>query len=287
MQHVRSALGVLLALVLTGCRSSPSPGTPHIPPGDAGAILSRALTAAGGWDRWAALHDLGYVSTLTLRDPFGEVTSESIGWYMAPLHAGMHARMESIGLATDVTLGASPSATWMLRDGQPVTDPQRLALTRFNLVSNLFWFALPFAVAELPCTVTTLGDVEGAHAVRWQRLKVVFEARDPAVPGEWFVLYFNNTSGLIDRVYARISAPFLRHTLWLGEWIDYRDWNGLKKERQRKFYPADDSGSIVGAVVAEQLVEHVQFNNGYTAEQFAPPAAASAAAASGGHGAAL
>ena len=45
---------------------------------------------------------------------------------------------------------------------------------------------------------------------RWHRLKVVFDPGNPAIPGEWFVLYFDTKTWLIGRVHARISATFLR-----------------------------------------------------------------------------
>lgn len=268
----------MLVVVGSGCQPSTTPiAGPHLPAGEAGKVLARALDAAGGWERWMALRDLGYVNTLTLVDPFGNINSQSIGWYMAPLHSGMHARMDSIGLPTEVTLGIAGTDTWGLRDGEPITEPPRLELARFNLVSNLFWFSLPFAAAELPATVTDLGDADGGAAGHWHRLKVVFDAPNPVVPGEWFVLYINVQTGLIDRVHARITASFLGHELWVGKWLDYHEWDGLKKERRRKFYPADADGEIVGNLVAEQLVEHVRLNNGYPPANFEkPPKAAGA-----------
>ncbi len=262
--------------VLGGGCNAPQPGTvvPRLPAGEAGQVLARALDAAGGWDRWMALRDLGYVNTLTLYDPYGELSSQSIGWYMAPLHRGLQARMDSIGLTSEVRLGVNGADTWMLRDGTPVTASPRSELARFNLVSNLFWFSLPFALAEMPVTISDLGEVDGPDGTHWHRLKAVFAADNLAVPGEWFVVYFNTRTGLIDRVHARITASFLRQELWVGKWLDYHDWNGLKKERQRQFFPADDTGEIIGNMVAEQLVEHVQLNNGYTAEDFAKPSKA-------------
>jgi len=262
----------LLVAVGSGCQPAATPSAvPRLPAGEAGQVLKRALDAAGGWSRWVALRDVGYINTLTLFDPFGNVSSQSIGWYMAPLHRGMQARMESIGLPDEVQLGVNGADTWILRDGTAVTESPRLELARFNMVSNLFWFSLPFALAEMPATITDLGEVDGDAQARWHRLKVVFEANNPGVPGEWFILYFNTRTNLIDRVHAKITAAFLRHELWVGKWLDYHDWNGLKKERQRQFFPANDAGEIVGNVVAEQLVEHVQLDNGYAPESFAKP----------------
>jgi len=270
--HAAARVLVVLATLGSGCQPSTAPSAvPRLPAGTAGQVLARALEASGGWNRWVALRDVGYINTLTLFDPMGNVSSHSIGWYMAPLHAGMQARMESIGIPNDVQLGVNGADTWIIRDGAPLVEPQRIELTRFNMVSNLFWFSLPFALAEMPATITDLGEIDGEDHVRWQRLKVVFERDNPGVPGEWFVIYFNTRTGLIDRVHAKITASFLRHELWVGKWLDYREWKGLKKERQRQFFPADDQGAIIGNVVAEQLVEHVQFDNGSAPESFKKP----------------
>jgi hypothetical protein len=277
--HAAARVVVVLAMFGSGCQPSTSPSAvPRLPAGTAGRVLARAIEASGGWSRWTALRDVGYINTLTLFDPAGNVSSQSIGWYMAPLHAGMRARMESIGIPSDVQLGVNGADTWIIRDGTPLAEPQRLELTRFNMVSNLFWFSLPFALAEMPATITDLGEIGGDDHERWQRLKVTFEPDNPRVPGEWFVLYFNARTGLIDRVHAKITASFLRHELWVGKWLDYRDWNGLQKERQRQFFPADEKGEIIGNVVAEQLVEHVQLNNGYAPESFKKPPEASGGA---------
>ena len=241
-----------------------------MPEGNAGAVLARAIDAAGGWERWRTAQDVSFVTTLTIVDPYRNVSSESIGWYMAPLHDGMRARMQSIGLTTEVTFGVDGAETWILRDGESIADPSRLSLTRFDLVSNLFWFSLPFSLAEMPGRVSDLGE-RSEGDVSWHCLKVEFDAPNPGVPGKWFVLYFDHDTGLLDRVHAHLSAPFLRHELWVGKWLDYRDWNGLKKERQRQFFPADAEGTIVGNLVAEQLVEHVRLNNGFKRDLFDKP----------------
>ena len=57
----------------------------------------------------------------------------------------------------------------------------------------------------------------------------------------------------------------------MGKWLEYRDCGGLKKERQRQFFPADAEGTIVGPMIAEQLVEHVRLNNGFAPELFERP----------------
>jgi hypothetical protein len=261
-----------LGLCVQACFGGADDGDPRLPDGRAGEILARAIDAAGGWERWRSVRDVAFVTTLTILDPFRNVSSESLGWYMAPLHDGMRARMQSIGMTTEITFGVDGAETWIVRDGQRIDDPARLGLTRFDLVSNLFWFSLPFSLAEMPATVTALEEHrEEGHT--YDRLKAEFAEANPAVPGEWFVLYIDRETGLIDRVHARLTAPFLRHTLWVGRWREYRDCGGLKKERQRQFFPADDEGSIVGNVVAEQLIEHVRLNSGFPREHFDRPPA--------------
>jgi hypothetical protein len=211
-------------------RTAPEPEKvlPRLPGGSAGKVLARALDAAGGWERWAAARDVSFVGTLTLLDRDRNLSSESIGWYMAPLHSGMRARMESIGMSSAITFGVNGNDTWIFRDGARVEDPARLAVTRFDLVSSLFWFSLPFSLAEIPATITDLGS-RSEGAAQWDRLKVEFEGAAASVPGQWFVLYIDHGTGLIDHVHAQLTAPFLRHDLWVGKWLEYHDQAGLKK----------------------------------------------------------
>jgi hypothetical protein len=269
-----------LALWLCAACTSPAdaprqvPREPQLPAGEAGRVLQRAIDAAGGWERWRSLRDVSYISMLTIVDPQRQVTSDSIGWFMAPLHDGARARMDSLGLPTEVRFGIDAHDTWIVSNGTAVTAPGQLALTRFDMVSSLFWFSLPFRLAETPSTVSYLGEQAGEGGARWLRVKAEFDEGDPAVPGNWFILYLDADTGLIDHILGRLTAPFLRHELWVGQWLHYRDCDGIKKERQRKFFPADADGAIVGEMVAEQFVERVRFNTGYAPEHFSRPPAA-------------
>jgi hypothetical protein len=252
-----SQVGALLALwVCAACTSNgpAPPALPRLPEGEAGAVLSRAIDAAGGWARWRAVRDVTYVSMLTVVDPARQVSSDSIGWFSAPLHDGKRARMDSLGLPTEVRFGVDADDTWIVSDGKPVTAPGQLALTHFDMVSSLFWFSLPFALAEQPSRVTYAGPQSGGAGKQWQRLQVEFPDDTPGLPGTWFVLYFDSETGLIDRVHGRLTAPFLRHELWVGQWLHYRDCGGIMKERQRHLIPADPDGNIVRDMVAEQFI---------------------------------
>ncbi|MEO8604351.1 MAG: hypothetical protein ABI629_17385 [bacterium] len=273
---MRASAAVVAVLLLTaaGCRSEPGSSAaapPPLPDGDAGRVLARACDAAGGWQRWRAKRDVAYVSMLTIVDAGRQVSSDSFGWFSAPLHDGARARMDSIGLPNEVRFGIDGGETWIVSDGRAVTAPGQLALTRFDLVSGLFWFSLPFGLAERDAALSYAGVESGPDGVHWEKLRADFAAPDPGLPGKWFVLYIDSASGLIDHVHAQLSAPFLRHDLWVGQWLHYRDWDGIKKERQRKFFPADADGHVVGALVAEQFIERVQFDNGYAAQHFARP----------------
>jgi hypothetical protein len=267
-------LGLVLLLACAACerRAGESTG-PRLPEGVAGEILQRAITAAGGWQRWTAARDVAFVTTFTLFDPVGNPTSESIGLHKSPLHGSPRVRLESLGLPEPFTLGFDGTEAWMLHDGAAVRDPDRLQLPRFNMVSNVFWFSLPFSLAELPATVTDAGE-ETDQGKRWQRLRVVLAEDAPEAPGDWFVISFDPDTGLIDHVLVHVTAAFLSHEMWLGKWLDYEDHDGLKKERRRQFFPADEQGRVLGNKVAEQLVEDVRFNNGFPDSLFDKPLAA-------------
>jgi len=84
------------------------------------------------------------------------------------------------------------------------------------------------------------------------------------------VLYLDAETGLIDRVHSHIRAEFLRQTLWVGKWLEYRDCDGIKKERRRAFSRRrrrQDHRNMT----AEHLIEHVHFDNGFPADQFVKP----------------
>lgn len=280
MARWRVALAAL-ALVAAGCsdETSGTAGQGRAASGRAGELVKKSIAAMGGWERWMALRDFSYISTLTIFDPARQILSERVGWFRAPLHKGALARMDSIGLSSAVQFGIDAGDTWLLRDGAMVEDPGQLAISRFELVSSLFWFSLPFALVEMPAQLTDLGEETGQDGQSWHRVKAVFETRNPGVPGNWFVLYFDSSSWRIDRVHAHLRAPFLRHELWIVQWRQYEQHDGLWIERERRFYPADISGRIVGPLVAQQLVEHLKLNPGEADRSFRRPGAVEHAAA--------
>jgi hypothetical protein len=189
------------------------------------------------------------------------------------LHAPTRVRFESLGNPVAVVLGFDGADTWMLRDGHVLPRPADLTFQRFNMVSNLFWFSLPFSLAEMPATVTEI-DEQAEGSGRWQRLRVTLKSGALEAPGDWFVIYFDAKTGRLDRVLVHTTVPFLDHRMWMGKWLDYQDWNGIRKERRRQFFPADRAGTILGSMVAEELVEDVRFNNRFSAQLFEKPLAA-------------
>lgn len=242
----------------------------QLPDDDAGRIVRRAIDAAGGWNAWQERQDAEFVATLTIFAPDGEVSSETIFAHRNLLHRP-GVRVDSIGLVDEVVFGFDGGREWMLRGGRAVTSVTGTAFTRFHAMADALWFGLPFTLAERPVELSYLGP-EAGEDKSWERVRVAFN--DAAVPADWMVLYFDPETGLIDRVHARITAEFLEHPLWVGRMRDYRDIGGLRKERRRFFYPADVEGKIVGALAAEELVEHVRFNTNPAADLFSAPLAA-------------
>ena len=267
----------LAALVLfAACENPPGepPPEPRLPAGAAGEVVARAIEASGGWERWRSIRDVSFVSTFILYDPAGNVTNETIGLHRSPLHEPtVRARFESLGLPEPVVIGFDGRETWMIRDGRAVPGHDQLALARFNMVSDVFWFSLPFSLAEAPMTITDLGETE-THEGKWHRLKISLDEGAPEAPSDWSVVWFDTRTHLVDRIFSHVTAPFLRHRFWVGQWLDYRDWQGLRKERRRQFYPADPEGRIVGGLVAERLTEDVRLNPGLDDRLFEKPLAA-------------
>ena len=290
---MRARISVALSawLVVAACQggetpassvSAPTaaPATLHLPDGEAGRVVARAIAAAGGWEEWQRHRDAAFISTLTIFDAIGNTTSETIFLHELPLHDGLKTRLESIGLDEEVTFGFDGRDAWMLRGGRALTDPPSTAFTHFHALSSLYWFSLPFVLAETPGELSYLGPATdgGKHL---ERVRVAYKDV-VATPVDWLVLFIDADSGRIDHVHCHVTAEFLRQTFWVGEWREYRDYDGIKKERRHSFFPADVSGTIVGGMAAEQLVEHVRFDNGFPREWFTKPPAAGGGTASGG-----
>ncbi|MCX8072817.1 MAG: hypothetical protein N3C12_10250 [Candidatus Binatia bacterium] len=243
---------------------------PRLPDGEAGRVLERAIAAAGGWTAWSALKDVTFVSTLTIFDARGDATSETIFLHKQPLHRGPILRMESIGLRDEILFGYDGRSSWMLRGGKWVEEPRERMFTEFHGISSALSFGLPFVLAETKGITVEYAGQEGDEDDRWEKLRVRY-AEELRSPIRWAVLYFSEKSGLLDRVYAQVDAPFLQHPIWLGRWREYRQLGGIRQERLRSFYPADSAGFPVAGLAAEQLIEHVQFNLGLPASLFERP----------------
>jgi hypothetical protein len=237
---------------------------------EAGRIVRRSIDAAGGWATWKRLQDVEFVATLTIFARSGEVASETIFLHKVLLHRP-GVRVDSIGLIEPVIFGYDGERDWMLRGGRAVTSLTGTAFTRFHAMGDAFWFGLPFVLAERPGDLSYLG-AEEEEGRRWERVRVAYQ--DPTLPADWMVLYFDADSGLIGKVHARITAEFLTHPLWMARLREYQEVGGLVRERRRLIYPADIEGKAIGPLAAEELVEHIRFDSGWTEELFIAPLAA-------------
>lgn len=244
-------------------------GTLILPAGAAGDVLRWAIDSAGGWEQWQKHRDASFISTMTMFDPQGHALSETIFLHKLPLHRGMRTRLESIGLPEELVFGFDGQSSWLLRDGELLTGSARTAFTTFYGVSALYWFGLPFIAAESQAALTYEGTTDMGWRV-WDRVRVDY--RDvAAAPMDWIVLYVDRNSGVIDQVHCQVRTEFLDHHLWIGKWRDYREYGGIKRERRRTFFPANSDGEAVGMTAAEQIIEHVRFDNDFDDELFVAP----------------
>lgn len=267
---VAACLAALLAACSGNGGNTAAEEMPRLPAGKAGEVLGRAIEAAGGWARWREIRGVSFVSTLTIFDPRGEATSETIFLHKQPLHGGPVGRLESIGLREEIVFGYNGRESWMQRGGRPVHEPQEKMFTEFHGVSSTLSFGLPFVLAEFAGLSLEYVGEESDEDRRWQKLRLVYPA-DFHSPIEWAVLYFDTSSGMLDRVLAQVNAPFLQHPIWLGRWREYRTIGGIRIERVRSFYPADAAGVPIAGLAAEQLIEHVELDRSFPPQWFTPP----------------
>ncbi len=249
---------------------APSSGVRRrLPKGPAGDVVAYAIQSAGGYDRWLAHRDVSFISTTTILDPRGQAVSETIFLHKLPLHHGLRARMESIGLPEELVFGFDGRDSWLLRDGEALTRDSDTAFTTFHGVSLLYWFSVPFVFAEQPVPLAYEGETTMGWRL-WDRVRADYHDV-PSAPFDWLVIYVDRESGRIDQVFCRVRAVFLEHKLWVGKWRDYRDYNGLRRERRRTFFPADETGEAIGTTAAEQIIEHVRFDSNFDPTLFERP----------------
>ncbi len=266
----------VIAAWLLGCSERPaapearSPVQMHVPKGKAGEVLERAIVAAGGWEQWQKVRSVSFISTLTIFDPRGDATSETIFLHKQPLHQGPIGRLESIGLRDEIVFGYNGRESWMRVGGRWVHEPEEKMFTEFHGVSSTLSFGLPFVLAEFADLELEYAGEESDDDRHWQKLRLVYP-KSFRSPIEWAVLYFESKTGLIDQVLAQVNAPFLNHPLWLGRWREYRTVQGIRMERVRSFFPADPAGVPLSGLAAEQLIEHVQFDRPFPPELFHAP----------------
>jgi hypothetical protein len=264
-------------LAISACSESPRQGTPStqartpeaVSTSRAREIVERAIAAAGGRDAWRKHRDATYIGTVTFFDAGGEPSSQSIYLYRLLLHQGLKARLESLGLPDELVFGLNGPDWWLLRNGRPADEGGRTIGTRFLAATMAYWFQLPFILAEDAGKLSYEG-LEVTEEKRWEKVRVEYGSRS-LIPFEWLVFYFDAETGLIDRVHCAVTAAFLRQPLWVGKWRDYREVGGIKRERRRAFYPADREGRMSGPVAAEQLIEHLHFDDDLPAEWFRKP----------------
>lgn len=270
---------VATALIAVGCSGPASdelaearPASSSIASSDphrAQDVVNRAIVAAGGLARWRAVRDAAFISTFTIFDPQGNAASETIFLNKLMLGAPRKIRLESIGIPEDLIFGFDGERDWMIRGTHPVKDPSNTAFTRFHALSNSAWFGLPFILSD-PGVRVSFAGTESRGDKDWDRVRVDNpEALN--LPADWLVIYFDGETGLIDRVHTQVQAEFMSYKTWLGKWRDYREVEGVQRERRRVFYPADDDGNMVGRAAADQLIEHIHFDNGWNDELFQRP----------------
>jgi len=273
---------VLLALAaIAGCNRPTMPSVevaaipvaqtrpPHVPDGAAGKLLVRAMDAAGGWQRWSERDDVSFISTFTALDERGAATSETIFLHKMLLHSGPKTRLESIGLDEELAFGLNGADWWMLRSGHLLTDERSTAFTRFQALSADYWFQVPFVFAEIPARLSYLG-AESDGAKHWEKLRVEYDEQT-IVPVNWVVAYIDVDSGTIDRIFCETRTELLRQKLWRAELEDFRTVDGIRRERRRNFFPVNDIDRLLGTKAAQQIIEHIQFDNELSAELFERP----------------
>jgi len=179
-------------------------------------------------------------------------------------------RFESVDLSEHVAVVLAGDEMWIEKEGVLVCDPPRLNLARLHLRGNLFWFSLPFSLAETWVGVTDGGDrSEGGRT--WHRLRVQLDADSPPESGDYFVICIDSETGLIDRVLGHLDVPFLAHPLLVGLWRDYQEVDGLRVAHRREVFPADADGRVVGPVMLDQVVQDVRLDGSLPAALFRRP----------------
>ena len=168
---------------------------------------------------------------------------------------------------SEVIQGYDGSETWVTWDGEPVEDPEVIRRADFTRKTNYYWFAMMFKLTD-PGTRHEYEGTRTVDGVEYDVVRMTF-GEDVGDVQDTYLLYINPRTRLVDQFlytvmdYGR-SEPSLKK-------VTYREVDGLMLPVRRVATESNWDGEVLGEGWSEQIMEEIEFDNGFEREIFEEP----------------
>ncbi len=234
---------------------------------DARRLVEGVVEAVGGLEALYALRDVEYTYTYRRADGSEDVSLERYlfdGERSWARYEKMRGMPEGV---SRVTQGYDGSETWVTHDGQLVEDPEVIRRADFSRKTNYYWFAMMFKLTD-PGTRHEYEGTRTVDGVEYDVVRMTFGEGVGDVQ-DTYLLYINPRTHLVDQFlytvldYGR-TQPSLKR-------VTYREVEGLMLPVRRVATGSNWDGEVLGEGWSEQIMEEIEFDNGFQREIFERP----------------
>ncbi len=260
----------ILALVAVADGEKQTSFPEHLSTDRAGRLVVTAIEALGGWDHWKSKRNVQYERDSTRFEADGKATRE-VQFHKLTLPPEVQVRQESVRDGRTVITAFDGAKAWVMEDGKPITDEERLSGARNSSFGTQYMLCVPFKLADPGALLEYLGTVKLSNGT-FDRVKVTYRPGAGDDPSHVWTYYFNQKTHFMERL-DWSNAENTSHSI--SEYSDFRKIDGLWWPMRRINYEKDPRGDR-GRKTSELVYKKFRFNNAFGPETFTKPGSAPA-----------
>ncbi|MEM9252485.1 MAG: hypothetical protein AAGB29_09070 [Planctomycetota bacterium] len=181
----------------------------------------------------------------------------------------VHNKFVFPGQAGPAVQGWDGENAWTTLDGQAVTDPQAVGVAEFLRKTNFYWFAMMQKLSD-PGTIHEYKGTREVNGVDYELIELSFESPED-LQSDTYLLYIHPETHRVDRflftvVDFGITDPVLME-------VSHQRFGDVVLPITRRYTPALswDGDVAPEAVWIDEQMSDIQFNNGFSREDFKAP----------------